>query len=308
MYLNQKGIAQQKLAEIFLSCGIGERIPTFTDLQKELKVGIGTIQTAIKELEMNGIIQLQAQQRYGTILTGKSTKELWKFLSKRYVVGLFPEPLSLEMRGLAMGLREVMDDLDIPLVIVYGYGSKVRFDRIVNRPTREDFVISSLESARHRQKADEALAVSLRFGANSFYAADSLVILDNIRSEDRETRKNIVGIDYNSYDHMLLTQAAFPDADYVNVRYGEIPFESLSGKMDTVVWHQTTPVHFPEDMIKARKFESVIPDFDIDSICEAVLSINRNNRLMTGIMESIDVEKVIDIQKKVLNRELEPIF
>ena len=78
--------------------------------------------------------------------------------------------------------------------------------------------------------------------------------------------------------------------------------------MDTVVWHQTTPVHFPEDMIKARKFESVIPDFDIDSICEAVLSINRNNRLMTGIMESIDVEKVIDIQKKVLNRELEPIF
>ena len=143
MYLSQKGIAQQKLAEIFLSCGIGERIPTFSDLKKELKVGIGTIQTAIKELEMNGIIQLQAQQRYGTILTGKSTKELWKFLSKRYVVGLFPEPLSLEMRGLAMGLREVMDDLDIPLVIVYGYGSKVRFDRIVNRPTREDFVISS---------------------------------------------------------------------------------------------------------------------------------------------------------------------
>ena len=71
MYLNQKGIAQQKLAEIFLSCGIGERIPTFSDLQKELKVGIGTIQTAIKELEMNGIIQLQAQQRYGTILTGE---------------------------------------------------------------------------------------------------------------------------------------------------------------------------------------------------------------------------------------------
>ncbi len=38
---------------------------------------------------------------------------------------------------LAMGLRSTLNDYNIPLVIVYGYGSKVRFDRILEDNSTE---------------------------------------------------------------------------------------------------------------------------------------------------------------------------
>ena len=79
MFSSQKGRTQQKLAEMFLSCKIDSRIPTFSELQKILNVGAGTIQSAIKDFEQADIIELQAQPRYGTILIKKIFKNFGNF-------------------------------------------------------------------------------------------------------------------------------------------------------------------------------------------------------------------------------------
>lgn len=305
MYLNQKGLAQQKLAEMLIASRKGERIPTFSELQKQFHVGAGTLTAAIREFENNKIIKLQTKQRMGMILAEKDVGRLWRYTSKGYITGLFPEPLSLEMRGLAMGLREAFRALDIPLVIVYGYGSRVRFDRILN-DSSGDFVISSMESVRQRLEEDDALSVVHRFGRNSFYVSDSLLILENASAPKAESR--VVGIDRNSYDHMRLTQQCYPGAQFKEVRYAEIPFDILAGEIDCAVWHQTAPVRFPENLIHVSKYSDAVRNFDLEGICEAVLSIHSGNQLMEGVLSSIDVKKVTDVQRQVLNHEIEPVF
>lgn len=308
MFLNQKGLTQQKLAEIFLSCVEGEQIPTFNELQKVCKVGIGTIQAAIREFRQEGIIELQAQPRYGTILKSRDIGKLWSFLDKQYLTGLFPEPLSLEMQGLSMGLREAFRAIGIPLVIVYGYGSKVRFDRILCENAKEDFVVSSLASAMEKRQENEMLDPVMRFGENSFYAAGSLVVLEKAGTEDAAAETLTVGCDASSYDHLLLTGHAFPKAKLTPVGYGEIPFVSLSGGLDRVVWHRNTTAVFPEKLVVCRPYQDMAVGLDIKPVCEAVLSIDRRQRMLSEVIRHIDPSVVTDIQQKVLRREITPVF
>ncbi|MFD2307695.1 YhfZ family protein [Enterococcus termitis] len=307
MYLSQKGRAQQKLAEVFLSCKIGDQVPTFNDLHKEFKVGTGTIQSALKEFETNGIVQLKAQPRYGTTLVGKDVEKLWQFLPKKHVIGLFPEPFSLEMQGLAMGLREAFQELGIPLIIVYGYGSKVRFDRILSEQHTEDFVISSFASAKDRQLINPELDVALRFKENSFYQKESLLVLENEQIQKKKEIK--IGIDYSSFDHMLLTKMVFPDASYVDIKYSDVPYEVLTNIVDTAIWHRTIQPKFVSGkVISIGSCGKEMDNLKLTEVSEAVLTINSNTKLMKGVLEHIDCAKVIDIQKKVLAQEIQPIF
>ncbi|MFK4566337.1 YhfZ family protein [Enterococcus sp. UD-01] len=310
MYLSQKGRTQQKLAEILLSCKIGSQIPTFSELHKQLSVGTGTIQSAMKEFEQNGIIRLQAQPRYGTILEYKDIKQLWGFLPNRHLVGLFPEPLSLEMRGLAMGIRTALNDFNIPLVIVYGYGSKVRFDRILENDAPEDFVISSLASAKDRQESSSDLEIALHFKEHSFYDNHSLMLLENKASNTSANASLRVGIDPNSYDQAELTRKIYPNANYVEVKYADIPFEVLNNSIDCAVWHRTIQQRFfSESLIHTEKItQAMSKEINLSEVCEAVLTINQQNKLVADLLSHIDINKVIRIQKEVLNNQLEAIF
>ncbi len=308
MFLNQKGLTQQKLAEIFLACPVGEQVPTFSELQKECKVGIGTIQAAIREFQQEDIIALQAQPRYGTVLTAKDIGKLWGFLDKQYLTGLFPEPLSLEMQGLSMGLREAFRRIGIPLVIVYGYGSRTRFDRILAPDSSEDFAVSSLASALQKQEENEDFRIVQRFGENSFYAAGSLYILEKTGTQAKAEKDLVVGMDDHSYDHMLLTRHAFPGSVIRPVRYGEIPFVSLAGDTDRVVWHRNTTALFPENLVKMTPYQNLAKDLDIRPVCEAVLGIDNRRTLLAELIRNIDPALVTDIQGKVLRREIEPVF
>ena len=306
--LNQRGYARQKLAEMFLSCGVGEQIPTFSALQKELQVGTGTVQAAIRDFEREGMIELQAQQHYGTILISKDVKKLWKFLPKTYITGLFPEPSSLEMRGLAMGMRETLSDLNIPLMIVYGYGSKVRYERLMESMPSEDFVISSSYSFRQVCDEEQILSCGLSFGDHTFYRKDSLIILENRDAVEKPEEERLVGIDSASYDHQALTNLAFPHARYAATKYEDIPFRILNGELDGAVWHQVSALTFNEKKISVRKFTDKVPGCATSELDEAVLCLRKDNKVLKGLLPYLDVAKIRDIQEKVLSGNIAPMF
>jgi hypothetical protein len=310
MFSSQKGRTQQKLAEMFLSCKIDSRIPTFSELQKILNVGTGTIQSAIKDFEQADIIELQAQPRYGTILIKKNIQKLWEFLPNRHLVGLFPEPLSLEMRGLAMGLRSTLNDYNIPLVIVYGYGSKVRFDRILEDNSTEDFVISSLASANERRKNPSNLEITISLGPNSFYDKDSLVLLEHNANHTKSDSELRVGIDYSSYDQAALTKELYPNSQFVEVKYADIPFEILSQNIDCAVWHKTQQQkYFNNTPIKTKIItQDMLKAVNLAAISEAVVTTNSDNKMIEDLLTHIDICKVRNIQNSVLQEELNAIF
>lgn len=301
MQLSKKNEVQKILAKKFFVTKIGERIATISDLQKELGVGTGTIQSAIKEFESLGVVQIKAQPRYGTVLEDKNMGQLWQYLQKNNIVGLMPSPISLEMQGLAMGLREEFHKQGIPLILVYGYGSSVRFDKILSEVSEEDFVVSSVGSAIDRQKTAEQLEMSLKFGAHSFYEKDSLVIVSNRPILDKNEKLRI-GIDYRSYDHMILTKAIFPNQEYVSVdvEYENVPLKVTKGEIDCAIWHKTKQTNLVIS-------ESIyLTDIDLDQsiteeISEAVLTINHENEITRAVLEHIDLTNVHKIQTAVIS-------
>lgn len=309
MYMNRKSMTQKKLAEVFLSCETGDRIPTFSALHDLLQVGTGTIQSAIRDFQEQGAIELQAVQRAGTLLISKDIERLWSYLPNRHIVGLLPEPSTLEMRGLAMGLRAAFDSYGVPLVIVYGYGSEVRFDRVLSEEAGADLVISSRAAARHRQRSDGALSIQLDFGRNSFYQAESLVLVRRKSDALAGAGVESVGIDYSSYDHSEMTRAAFPEARYVEVDYTEIPFELLAGTIDAAVWHRTVRLDLLESgpfSIEPFRLPSECPD--LEDAENAVVSVKASNGVVRGLLKGLEVRKVVDTQQAVLRGKLSAVF
>lgn len=309
MYSSQKEKTMQRLAEIILSVNIGEKIPTFSELKNDLEVGIGTIQGGLRDLEQKHLIKLTAKYRYGTILEQKDVAELWKYLPNRQLIGLFPEPLSLEMRGLAMGLREAFAKLGIPLLIVYGYGSKVRFQRILSEDTEEDFVISSLASAKNKQNEDQRLIIPMSFSNGSFYRNQSLLAIKRKKSLISSQDFLRVGVDRNSYDHMMLSESVFPKAEYIDINYSNAPFEVLENNIDAAIWHKTGNTELTSNSI----FDVSLIDRkekvnNLEEMSEAVLSVDKTNKLLLGLLEYIDYKEVLSVQQVVISGKLEPIF
>ena len=301
---------QQKLAEILLSCKIGDKIPTFSFLHDELKVGTGTIQSALKDFEQEEIIKLKAQPHYGTILISKDIKKLWGFLPNRHLVGLFPEPLSLEMRGLAMGIREALNDLNIPLVIVYGYGSAIRFDRILSKKSKEDFVVSSLASAKDRKVISPKLKIALKFNSYTFYKKDGLLLLEKQGIENRLVSNIRVGLDDSSYDQSILTKEIYPNAEYIPVKYSNVPFEILNQNIDCAVWHRTQNEKYLQktsiDSIKIQ--QNFLKNVSLEEISKAVISVNSDNCLIIELLRNINVEKIQYFQKQVVEGKIDALF
>lgn len=309
MYSSQKEKTMQLLAEIILSVKIGEKIPTFSELKDELEVGVGTIQSALRDFEQKELVRLSVKYRHGTILEEKNVAELWRYLPNRQLIGLFPEPLSLEMRGLAMGLRVAFSQIGIPLLIVYGYGSKVRFQRILSDANKEDFIISSLASAKSKQEEDDNLLIPLTFTKGSFYQENSLLIIENAQKAKDGAKKLRVGIDRSSYDHVALSESIFPKGDYIDIDYSNAPFEVLSDTIDAAIWHKTGNVELNSNSIfDVRPVGKKDGLRNFEEMSEAVLCANKKNKLLLGLLESIDYKQVLSVQQVVIAGELDPIF
>lgn len=264
----------------------------------------------MRDFEREDIIKLQAQPHYGTVLISKNIKRLWEFLPNRHLVGLFPEPLSLEMRGLAMGLRSALNDLNIPLIIVYGYGSSIRFNRILSEQSKEDFVVSSFASAKERKSKNSELKIAVKLNNYTFYEQGGLLLLERQDLNSRLSSKIRVGIDHSSFDQSKLTKEIYPNAKYINVKYSNVPYEILNQNIDCAVWHRTqNEKYLQKHSVKAELIkQNLLKELNLKEISKAVITIKANNNLINELLNNINLKKVQCIQKQVLEGKIDAIF
>jgi len=307
---NQRAV--QRLAGDILRREIADRLPTFVQYQDLLGIGSGTVQKAMRILESVGAVTLRARGRKGTFVIDRSWGRLWVIAGFGHVTGTMPLPDSTEGVGLATGLREQFDILEVPLQMRYMHGSADRL-RAVQRGAADFAVLSQAAAESARAAEPDHAWIDLDFGPHSYASSGSIMIILCPRVAERGSRTiRTVGIDPASYDHMRLTLTEFPESagyKYEAHDYPSLPSAVAEGRIDAAVWHRTAlPVPLDRIGFKVRPLQRSESIKALTSLSRAVLLASPDKPEVSTILRRLDVESVRCTQERVLCNEIVPSF
>ena len=307
---NQRAI--QLLARDVLCRDVGDRLPTSAQYREQFGVGSGTVQKALRILEDAGAAAFTSRGHQGTFVVGRHIGRLWAMGELGVVTAAMPLPDSPEGAGLGAALRDEFDRLGIPLQMRYMYGSGKRLDAV--SAGRADFaVLSAGAAANARSSWRGGNWIERDLGPYSYYREGSLVVLERpgLCEGDGEGVRTI-GISRDSYDQSRLTLAEFPESgDY---RYEEheclqIPAAVAGGLIDTAVWHRIT-LPIPLEMLGVTSRPLARPDAvaAIDVLSRGVALAAGASPQIEALVLRLDVERIKDVQGRVIRGEMPPVF
>lgn len=299
---SKNGLSTIALAKIFLTIDEGEKIPTVTELNASVGQARGTIQNAIKALQNNHAIQLEARGHLGTFLIHKDVNKLLALADITSIVGVMPLPYSKRYEGFASGIIVALENkYNIPISLAYMRGARNRVAMLLS--DRYDFAIISKFAAEEMKKNGIDLEIVKSFGPNSYVSNHIVAFHDHNVSEIQNGMK--VGIDKDSSDQMKLTEMVCEgkEVEFVNVEYTQILKKIYNGELDAAVWN--------EDEVKDKLVDINYVVFHNQNILdtEAVLVVDSRKKGMGSLLKKmIDTSIVLETQQLVLKGLVTPSY
>lgn len=297
--LNKVGIATIKIARDFLILDLDKKVKSTKEYSQELDLSIGTIHKAFNDLELIGAIKLEKRGSLGKILIEKDQNILIEKAELRHIVGVMPLPYTKRYEGLAMGIKEQFLKKGISFYFAYMQGSRIRSKML--KEGIYDFAIMS--NLAYSYQKDENIVKVLGLGSNSYVSDHVLLTSKKIINEN----KNKVGIDKNSEDQYYFSNVYFNDknCEFIDVNSDNIIKHLKNGIIDKAI---LSIDELEEKAISEILIEKIEIE-DKNNANEAVIVVKKNNELIIKLVESIlDVEKIKEIQKSVINKQIVPRY
>lgn len=289
------------LANAALSLPLGAQVPTTTELARLAGTGAGTVQAALRTLELSGAIRTSSHGSSGRRLTAKVLPDLWAASGRGVLTGVLPLPDTREFAGLATGLSEAAERAGLPLQLLFRQGSAVRLRFLESK--RVDFTVASAAVAHSLG----GQTTSLTLGPHTFYRKQSVVVITRTGQEvGKPTR---VPVDRNSTDHVTLTRREFPDADMVDTPYAFIPESVVNGDFEAAVWHQSnsSPLLVAAG-IRIHALQHP-PTSESEALDRASIMWSSNDAAVGGIIRGLfDPATLETVQKEVMDGRRIPQF
>lgn len=327
--LSRSLLAAQQIARDLITRPVGGRLPTAAEYQRLCGFGSGTIQKALADLQSVGAVELRARGHRGTFLLDRDLGRLWSLSGLGPVTAVLPLPNCSEWAGLATGLRQEFKRLGIPLQAVYIHGAYARARLVAEGEA--DLAVMSEGAAQ--ELLSSQLTIASRLWPCSYYSADSVVVLWRpglnepaaVARPGTDTQEQPgrgggyqavrrVGIDRNSYDHTQLTLAEFPAAqgseyEYVQYDYPYLPAAVARGEVDVAVWHRTA-LGIPIELvgIKTSRLRNPSALTLSNRLSRAVIVSHPGRIEISSLLGEIDWQIVRDVQQKVLDQQMLPIY
>lgn len=307
---NQRAI--QLLARDVLCRDVGDRLPTSLQYREQFGVGTGTVHKALRILGDAGAAAFTTRGHQGTFVARRHVGRLWAMGELGPVTAAMPLPDSPEGSGLAAGLRDEFDLLGIPLQMRHMYGSGKRLDAV--REGRADFaVLSAGAAASARAGWSGGNWIERDLGPYSYYSEGSLVVLERPGLHEGDGKAAwTIGISRDSYDQSRLTLAEFPEAG--GYRYEEhdclhMPAAVTGGVIDAAVWHRIT-MPIPLEMLRVTCRPLRQPDAiaAIGLLSRAVALAAGASAQIEALLLRLDVDRIKDVQDRVVRGETPPVF
>lgn len=303
LLMKKSGQAVSFLAGEFLKIGVGDRIPTFSQLSETRDFSRGTLQNAMSALEQVGAVALEKHGHMGTLLTRKDTNLLLECVGVSYVSGTMPLPYTKCYEGLATGLFNTISERSRMTVdLAYMRGSEKRIQAVI--AGRYDFAVTSRLSAKKALERSMEIELLRDFGPASYLKGQSLIFRDKNATAITEGMR--VGVDDTSLDHMELTHAVVgtTPVTLVHINYSQIFNLLEQGEIDAAVWNLDTVLeHRPN--INYRKLE--LGQNNDENTAVLVVSTSRP-ALRAVLDEYLDADAILEQQRQVAAHERYPNY
>ncbi|SKA97183.1 Helix-turn-helix domain-containing protein [Caloramator quimbayensis] len=301
--MQKSGIIVMKLAQEFIGMEIGDRIDTIANYSEKFKTARGTVQNAIKYLEDNKAIYLEARGHLGTFIVDIDYKKLMHFTDINSIVGVMPLPYSKLYEGLATGLYKTMLKSGIPFSLAYMRGAKSRIEAL--KKNRYDFAIVSKLAAQKSIEEGLDINIVIEFGEFTYVNEHALIFYNPFKKDIEDGMK--VGIDTTSIDHSILTlrQCEGKNVQLIELPYNQIIAKIISGEIDAAVWNIDEIFERKINIKYYPLFNNNLNKMDT----EAVLIMNNNKKELESFLKRVlSKEEVLDYQKRVVRGEITPNY
>lgn len=300
--MSKNGLATLSLAKEFIKYPIGSKIPTVSELSKDLELSRGTLQNSLKLLTDNKAIKIRSKGHMGSYLIHKNIRLLLQFADITSLLGTMPLPYSKKYEGFASGLIVAMENIyDIPTNMAYMRGAKNRISMLMTN--RYDYAIVSHFAAKEYLKKYQNICIIKNFGAHS-YLSEHVLIFNNYNSNEIVDGMR-VGVDFDSIDHRELTEDVCQGkkVNYIPIEYSQILKSVVSGEIDAAVWNKD---EIDDKTIKVNYKE--LKHYGGD-YCEAVMVVSKERLEIAALLQEIvDVEVVLNIQRLVEQGKITPSY
>jgi hypothetical protein len=301
---SKNGLAAKNIALELLGLELGSKIPTVTDFCDEFSLGRGTVQGAIKLLEMLGAIELEARGHLGTFLIRKDVSLLLDISGTGPLVGVMPLPYSKKYEGLATGIIDGFDLLNKRISLAYMRGASNRLEALKTR--RYDFAIVSRLAAEEWTQHHKGLEIVKSFGLGT-YVSEHKIFLSDPKKEKIESGMRI-GIDRSSPDQTSITllECEGLDVEFIDINYMQLFQMLLENRIDAAVWNFDeirSVQHFISVDFQSEKAKSLTK-----KTSEATIVIDTSRSEVLRQLSLLDTEIVLNAQRQVETGERFPHY
>ena len=287
----------QEVARSILRHRTADRLPSILEYQDRLGVGSGTVQKAFRILEESGVATTEPRGHLGRFVASINPGRTWSLAGLGAIHAVLTPPGAVEIYGLVDGLLDEFGRLGLPLQVNYQRGSTKRLQRIASSGT--SFAVMSSGAAASLARDDLTVA---SLPAGTYYSPGSLVRLSKGAPAKRRSRREPlrVGIDWDSSDHVQLTEAEFghlEDTSYVDCQFPKVPAEILAGRIDVGIWHRIILLVPLQLMgISAAPISRATRAL-LDTRSAASIVFPKKNLELGTALDFVDLARVAEVQK-----------
>ncbi|WP_409271291.1 GntR family transcriptional regulator YhfZ [Neobacillus sp. SCS-31] len=301
---SKNGLAARYIAKELLDLEEGQRIPRVSDFTEKLELGRGTVQGALKVLEDLHAIQLESRGHLGTFLRKRDVNLLYEIAGIGPIVGVMPLPYSRRYEGLATGLIEELQSLNIKVGLAYMRGAVPRIEALKSR--RYDFSIMSLLAAEEAVRRFEGLEIVRDFGEESYVTSHKIFFSNEQFNSIKDGMR--VGIDYSSVDQAEITlrECKGKHVEFIEAGYMQLFSMLKEGTIDAAVWNadeENTFRTFPSSDFTSKEANELAA-----KATTAVVIVESMRNEIKERIQSINIKNVMRIQRLVIEGKKYPHY
>lgn len=305
-FISKNGRTIMILAQELFSYEVGGRIRTVSDYVELVNSSRGTVQLALKFLQNEDCIQLEARGHLGTFLINIDHKKLWVYTNFGVIMGAMPLPYSKRYEGLATGLYKAFKKKGIPFSLAFMRGSNKRLEAL--KLGKYSFVVISKLAAEIYQENHDDLSVIHEFSPGTYVGNHAVIFREDNHILIQPGMR--VGLDYTSIDQSILTKNECQgiQVDYIDTPYNQILKKLEINEIDVAIWNIDEIKEKNIDVnIQPLKNKNAIK-MDINGRI-AVVVVNNKQLVIGRIMNRLlDLTLVEEIQNQVIENAMIPTY
>lgn len=291
------------LAEKLILLKDGDKLPSVRSLAKECRMGTGSISQALSLLENSECVHLTQRGRLGTNIETRSLGKLWQLVEKKPLVIALTLPSTPLNEGLATAVKKLLTEAGIEVYMTFIRGSNARLQALLDRKCHA----TGMSCLAAECLLNEKQTVVIRLPRKSWISEHNVYYCDDVLDMQETIR---VAIDNHSFDHQFLTKLEFSGkrVEFIEASYLQARRMLERKVIDAAVWtsdywqeYSNPDIHIKSMSEKALPYE--------EKSSTGVFVVRCEDRIVQAILkQTLIVDKVIEIQQKVLRGELIPEY